>query len=190
MARPEEAPRDSKTLYRHPDDPSGNRRTWRDELLEYNRRSEDNPLGLLPAWRLYKNAVYSQLVEAFGLNNVFILSAGWGLLAADFLTPNYDITFSQAEAYKKRRVRDCYYDLRMLPTERAGRIVFVGGEKYVGLFDALTDGSAGKRVIFYNSDRALVVQGCSCVRFETTTRTNWHYECAKALIDGSLDIPT
>ncbi len=188
VARPEEAPRDSNTLYRHPDDTAGDRRTWRDELLEYNRR-EDNPLKLLPAWQLYRNPVYSKLVKTFGLDNVFILSAGWGMLAADFLTPNYDITFSQAEPYKKRTSRQAYADFRMLPAERTGRIVFIGGMKYVGLFEALTAGSAGERIIFYNSDQAPSVHGCRCIRFETTKRTNWHYGCAKALIAGTLDIP-
>ena len=52
-------------------------------------------------------SVYRELVHALGAENVFILSAGWGLLSADFLTPNYDITFSAtAERYKRRRVRD------------------------------------------------------------------------------------
>jgi hypothetical protein len=41
-----------------------------------------------------------RLVEKFGIEKVFILSAGWGLIRADFLTPNYDITFSgSAEAF-------------------------------------------------------------------------------------------
>jgi hypothetical protein len=26
-------------------------------------------------------------------------------------------------------------------------------------------------------------------RFETSRRTNWHYECAQAFIDGSLSLP-
>ena len=76
----------------------------------------------------------------------------------------------------------------MLPSERAGPIVFLGGKDYVAPFTILTADSVGKRIIFYNSDRAPEAHGCSCVRFETTTRMNWHYECAKALIAGRLDI--
>ena len=34
----------------------------------------------------------------------------------------------------------------------------------------------------------LVCQPLALKRFETTTRTNWHYECANALIDGSLKV--
>jgi hypothetical protein len=68
-------------------------------------------MGLLPAWQLYDRPVYRELVHALGAENVFILSAGWGLLSADFLTPNYDITFSKtAKRYKRRRVRDRYRD--------------------------------------------------------------------------------
>jgi hypothetical protein len=31
---------------------------------------------------------------------------------------------------------------------------------------------------------------CVFKRFETTTRTNWHYECANALIAGKLSVDT
>lgn len=190
-ARPQEAPHNPGVIYRHPDDPAQDGQTWREKLLNYNLHRDGNPLGLLPAWKLYRNGVYGELVAAFGLDQVFILSAGWGLLAADFLTPNYDITFgNQAEEYKRRRLdKDHYADLRMLPTETVGPIVFLGGKDYVGLFQALTAGSAGKRIVFYNSALAPVARGCTLVRFETTTRTNWHYECARALMAGAVDIP-
>ena len=134
--------------------------------------------------------MYDELVEAFGLGRVFILSAGWGLLAADFLTPRYDITFSsQAEPYKRRRMNDGYADLRMLPSRRDGTLVFLGGKDYMDLFQRLTSGFAGNRIVFYNSDRTPTVPGCSLVRFETTTRTNWHYECARALLAGEINVP-
>ena len=61
-----------------------------------------SPFGLLPAYQLYENSTYNRLVDRFGLSNVYILSAGWGLIPADFLTPHYDITFSaSADAYKR-----------------------------------------------------------------------------------------
>ena len=43
-----------------------------------------------------------------GLDRLYILSAGWGLIPGDFLTPNYDITFSAAQnvqRFKRRRHR-------------------------------------------------------------------------------------
>ena len=191
VAQPAEAPYDRSVVYRRPDDSIRDGRTWRDELLEYNnRRGEDNPMGLLPAWQLYDRPVYRELVHALGAENVFILSAGWGLLPADFLTPNYDITFSStAERYKRRRVRDRYRDFCMLSGDRIEPVVFLGGKDYVPLFQSATESIRGTRIIFYNSAEAPDAPDCVCMRFETRTRTNWHYECARALIHGALDIP-
>jgi prepilin-type processing-associated H-X9-DG protein len=30
--------------------------------------------------------------------------------------------------------------------------------------------------------------GCTFKRFKTTTRTNWHYECANAILEGTIHI--
>ena len=191
VAHPAEAPYNRSVIYRRPDDSIRDGRAWRDEVLEYNnRRGEDNPMGLLPAWQLYDRPVYRELVHALGAENVFILSAGWGLLSADFLTPNYDITFSTtAERYKRRRVRDRYRDFCMLSGDRIEPVVFLGGKDYVPLFQSVTESIRGTRIIFYNSAEAPDAPDCVCIRFETRTRTNWHYECARALIQGTLDIP-
>jgi len=43
--------------------------------------AEGNPLGLCPAYQLYENKTYGRLAARFGLGNLFILSAGWGLIA-------------------------------------------------------------------------------------------------------------
>jgi len=43
-------------------------------------------------------------------------------------------------------------------------------------------------VVFYNAAMAPPAAGCRLRRFATTTRTNWHYECAQALIDGAITI--
>ena len=91
--------------------------------------SNDNPLGLYPAYRLYRNPIYERLVDRLGLQNVYILSAGWGLIWADFLTPYYDITFSQsAEGFKRRWKTDRYMDFSMLPDRQGDEIVFFGGK--------------------------------------------------------------
>jgi hypothetical protein len=47
-------------------------------LLAYNRHPDGNPLGLLPAYRLYQNPVYERVVDKLGTSHVYILSAGWG----------------------------------------------------------------------------------------------------------------
>jgi hypothetical protein len=187
VAKPNTARASDETLYAHPDDLSGYGGTWRDFLLEYNENPSNNPVRLLPAWHLYESSTYDRLVDRLGVDKVFILSAGWGLIRADFLTPYYDITFApSAEAYKRRRQGDRYRDFCMLPPATREDVVFFGGRDYLPLFCSLTNELSVTRTVFYNSARVPPVSGCELVRFHTATRTNWHYECAKALLDGAL----
>jgi hypothetical protein len=155
-------------------------------LKEYNARPDENPLGLLPAYQLYQNSAYGRLVDALGETQVYILSAGWGLIPATFLTPDYDITFQmQAEPYMRRGGQDRYRDFRMLALAESSDVAFVGGKDYVPLFCSLTTGVAGRRIVFYNSDRRPHAPGCVLERFPTSRKTNWHYECAEALAAGT-----
>jgi hypothetical protein len=183
VADPRVAPANDNCIYVRPDDQAQKESTWRDLLLSYNTTG-GNPFNLCPAHRLYANPTYAQLANRFGLNKFYILSAGWGLISAGFLTPYYDITFSpSAEAYKRRRKADHYRDFCMLPTPTDEPIVFFGGKDYVPLFCTLTNSTRGKRTIFYNSAQPPAAPGCALERFETATRTNWHYECAKYFLD-------
>jgi hypothetical protein len=189
VADPKKAAQADNRLYARPDDQSGVGPTWREVLVRYNASPGNNPLGLLPAIELYENAAYRRIAKKFGAENTFILSAGWGLISSSFLTPNYDITFSaSADAYKRRRRTDTYQDLRMLLDRLAGPIVFVGGRDYLDLFVRLTQSVSGEKIVFYNSAIEPVAPGCLLRRFETTTRTNWHYECANALVAGDLTL--
>src|SRR4051812_22072073 len=81
VADPQAAPVEGTTIYARPDDWAENGMTWRDSLLSYNEAG-GNPLGLYPAYRLYENQTYGRLVDRFGLNNLYILSAGWGFVCA------------------------------------------------------------------------------------------------------------
>ncbi len=185
VANPEIAPKHSSVVYKRPDDPANSSQSYRDLVIEYNRDPADNPLNLLPAWQLYKNPVYGQLVRKYGVRNVYILSAGWGLVSSDFLIPNYDITFSKsADAYKQRRLRDRYLDFSMMSQDTSSRIIFLGGKDYVRLFCDLTLHVRTERIVFYNSAISPDAPGCRLVPFPTSTRTNWHYECAKKLVEG------
>lgn len=188
VAHPECAPRNSARLYARPDDVSDRGKSWRDVLLEYNNNeANDNPLGLLPAYQLYENKTYKRLTDELGAQSVFILSAGWGLIRADFLTPYYDITFSHyADEYKRRHKTDRYRDFCMLPGTTDEEIVFFGGKDYVPLFTQLTVKSRGIRRIFYNSTHPPEAAECILEKFETNTRTNWHYECANAFLRKKL----
>lgn len=186
VARPDIAPADGR-FYKRPDDRASSGRSFRDILKEYNRdRRADNPWGLLPAWALYLPPAYRKLRDACGADNFFVLSAGWGIVGADYLLPAYDITFSNSakkeNPHKHRRRSDRgYRDFAMLPKDTSERVAFFGGKDYVRPFCRLTEGVA-QRTVFYNSTTPPSAPGCELVHYRTRTRTNWHYECAMAFV--------
>lgn len=189
VAEPDDAPKDVPYAYAHPDGADDAGEPWREKLLQYNREPTGNLLGLLPAWQLYQNPAYELLYRKCGPDNLYILSAGWGLIRADFLTPPYDITFSgSAEKYQRRYRRDPYDDFRMLPDDTINPVVFFGGKDYVGLFCELTGQVQGPRRVLYNANNAPKAPGCQTMRFHTNTRTNWQYEAASAYVEGRLNI--
>lgn len=188
VADPSAAPAHDGLLYARPDDIAERGRSWRDELVAYNKSPGRNPLGLLPAFELYQNEAYRRLADKVGTQRLYVLSAGWGLIGATFLTPYYDITFTtQAEPYKKRRKNDRYNDLSMLTQDEQEPILFFGGKDYLPLFARLTGNVRSERIVFFNSAQAPQIDGGRAIRFRTTTRTNWHYECVDAFLSGALD---
>ena len=72
VAHQDLAPVFEEYVYTHPDYNADQGRTWRQLLVDYNQRNINNPLGLTPAYKLYKHPVYEQLVEKFGIENVYI----------------------------------------------------------------------------------------------------------------------
>jgi hypothetical protein len=174
-------------IYARPDDPSDQVTSWRDYLIQYNETPWNNPFGLLPAYELYEREIYRTLANRIGINKTFILSAGWGMIPAPFLTPSYDITFSpRADLSKRRKKHETWADLSMLPADTNEPIVFLGGKDYLPLFLRLTAHVSSLRTIFYNSLNAPDAPDCRLVRFETKTKTNWHYECASKLLSGQV----
>lgn len=189
VAHPEELQPETGRVYSRPDDESDDGRTWRDRLLSYNRDPGANPYGLLPAYKLYRNDVYRGLHAHLGSAGLFILSAGWGLIPADFLTPDYDITFSGSAAPPaRRRKRDRFDDWAMIEARSESPLIFLGGKDYLPYFAKLTRHYEGPRIALYNSLREPRLDGVQFVRYETATRTNWHYEAAKALLEGRLSL--
>jgi len=186
VANPDLAPPAEGCTYARPDDQAPNGLTWRELLVEYNneyRRNGANPSGLVPAYKLYKPPVYGRLVDRFCVHNVFILSAGWGLIRADFLIPKYKITFSaRADKYKRRSRQDPYNDFRMLPDDGNEAIVFFGGKDYLRLFCNLTREYRSKRFVFFNSSSPPKAPCCILIQYRTNTRTNWQYECAEKFL--------
>lgn len=185
VAHPDRAPNTGPFVYARPDDLAEDGRPWRDHLLEYNAGDGFNPYGLLPARQLYTHPIYARLADHCGPNRLYILSAGWGLIPGHFLTPAYDVTFSAGAAeYKRRRKRDPFEDFRILPGDSSEPVVFFGGKAYTQLFARLSAGVGRRRIVLYNSDTRPDAPGCETVRFRTSTRTNWHYGCARAFVEG------
>jgi hypothetical protein len=187
VAGPGKAPQQTGMHYARPDDLSEGTNTWRDRLVAYNKTPGINPLSLLPAYQLYDNRAYQGLVSKFGIDKIFILSAGWGLVAANYLLPGYDITFSaMAEPYKRRVKQAVYRDFCALRDD-SDDIVFLGGKDYLPLFCSLTKRFAVQKVVYYNSAMTpMLPPDYRAIKYLTTTRTNWHYECAGDLISGRL----
>lgn len=190
VAKPDAAPAGTGELHARSDDVSDTGKSWRTALQEYNEKHKSapgaNPLGLLPAWKLYKNPAYRKLACHYGTDRLYILSAGWGLIRADFLTPGYDITFSNADRYKQRRSGDPFEDFP-LPADVEDPITFFGGRSYIPLFCRLTANARGDRTIFYagNTPHKDVAPGCT-LRGYGKPFTNWHYVCARSYAEGRL----
>lgn len=191
VAVPPLAPPTPGMVVARPDDYSDDGRTWREQLHEYNDEGRSNRLRLLPAYELYANELYRGLVKRFGIAHVFILSAGWGLVSADFLLPAYDITFSSsAEPWMRRGKKDRYHDFQMIPDD-GNEIVFLGGKSYLTQFCTLTARLQGRKSVFFNSSIGPDLPiGFRAVRYVTSTRTNWHYECARDLVSGRVALGT
>lgn len=190
VASPEIAPHRADWMYARPDDLREDGTPWRDVLQTYNENPGENPLRLCRAFELYEDETYRRLVDFVGINKLYILSAGWGLISSDVLTPHYDITFStSADVYKRRRKKDQYNDCRMLSADTLENVVFLGGHAYLPLFCSLAEAVRSKKIVYFNSKDPPLASGCELRRFDKATRsTNWHYDCAKALIKGTIRI--
>ncbi len=173
----------------HPDDIAHDGQSWRDFVLAYNARyraTRDNPFGLHAAGHLYTNPAYDSLFRSTA--PTYILSACWGLVPTDFLLPNYDVTFSQSQGTPAHALRQGdvgWLDFNMLPRDADDELVFVGGRSYLSAFETLSRNYAGKRIAYHALSDAPVIPGIEIRKFDTATRTNWHYALAHLLISGS-----
>jgi len=159
--------------------------TWRAYLDLYNQQGS-NPNHLFPAGELYKAPVYKALIRKLGATNVFILSAGWGLVRSDYLLPYYDITFSnQGMPYSKRRPSDRFEDFNQLSdvsVQPDETIYFFGGQSYLPLYLKLTRNITARKIIYHSQSETFHIQGYVCISYPGFT--NWHYKCAQDFIDG------
>jgi len=175
--------------------------TWRKALVNYNdeyNRTGENPYGLSKAAELYRPSVYRQLVKALGWEAVFILSAGWGLIRSDFLTPDYNITFSRQKkiplwARREKRL-DPLEDLNQLDaaaTSPDEPIHFFGGRDYLPLLHSLTRRNlAAKIIVHYKGNQPSHEGFINYEPFSCERNQNWHYEAVKAFLRSRETAPT
>ena len=191
VAHPERHHGDSSYLLSRPDDAIPSKSiSWRDHLLTYNGHG-DNPDHLLPAGSLYSPPIYRKLLNRFGAESLFILSAGWGLIRSDFLLPDYDITFSSQvdEPWKRRTKQDRFLDFAHLSQADLvdeERIYFFGGKAYLPLYYRLTRALMARKVIYSASANIPPEQGFEFIPYGSAG-TNWHYRCAKDFLEGRIE---
>jgi len=170
---------------------------WCDELRGYQEGK--NPCGLYRAADLYTPnepfcGLYRDLVAAFECKNVFLLSGGWGLIRADFLTPYYESTFSTSRDIKEKMPWACrdgsvetwpnFDYLQNAQITQNEPIHFFGGFDYLKVYCCLTKHLPGKKVVHYNSVKVdpdrLRRDGFVPEDYgRPKERQNWYYRAAK-----------
>lgn len=162
--------------------------TWR-KLIELNNDNQ-NFLNLRSAYDLYnkpynEREVYTALFKAFQ-DKFYILSAGWGLINAEFKIPSYDITFSQGHNIEReiiRLERDNYDDFNELSKKESNEdIVFIGSPSYLPSFYKLTKSLTNRRKIIFWKKSGTPAEFPApdktyCFRqYESNNNIAWHYE--------------
>jgi len=177
----------------HPDDLIPNQQySWRHIIAEQRENC-----GLVEAYKLYDNDIYRSLFKKFG-NALYIFSAGWGIVRADFKLPMYNITFSSNSNVEKWAVRkkdDVYNDFNhLLSCDASETIVLLSGIDYIMPFYDLTKNLSNLKIVICKSEKAIKQIQClnndkfQCKYYSTTTSTNWYYSFAKNLISGEIEI--
>lgn len=164
--------------------------TWRSIINKQENRND-----LTKAYELYKHEIYKMLYEKFK-NNLYIFSAGWGIVSAEFKLPDYDITFSSGKKIQectKRKKEQHFDDFNHLNgVDKNEKIIFIGLEKYLNSFLSLVAKLPNEIIIFHKNKNTLSLKGTSekikFKKFERGTNRKWHYLCAEELIKNKLDI--
>ena len=182
--------KDSKNHFR-PDDKIPNEdRTWRDYVI--SSQDSDN---LLEAYKLYKHKIYNLLYEKYG-SDLYILSAGWGIINSEFKIPKYNITFSKkVEKISRREWDDNFFkDFNHLKGKNINsneKIIFLGGANYLKLFYNLTKDLPNQKIIFHRIFKPPQFfkdeDKFKFIKCEIKAKTNWHYVCAEKLLTNTME---
>jgi hypothetical protein len=169
----------------HPDDFIPNSyKSWRKYLEEHQ-----DDINLLMTYKLYSRKEYRCLYERFK-NSLYILSAGWGLVGAEFKLPYYDITFSSksGSSNKRDKITD-FKDFNQLDISDNEDVVFIGTPNYVPLFIHLTKNLSNRKIIYWKSKslkKIKVNDTFEYCYFPNGTNRNWYYELAYAIGCGII----
>jgi hypothetical protein len=183
----------NNAFYVHPDDLIPNENiSWRDLIAQQEEHND-----LLSAYNLYRPGIYNSLFEHYG-NDLFIISAGWGIIRADYRLPKYNVTFSNNQnipIYARRNNDDVFNDFNHLEgIEENERIVLIAGSDYVLPFCQLTEDLPNEKIIIYKNQNLLYNNpfvennNFQFIHYQTNRRTNWHYEFAERLINNEIEI--
>lgn len=90
---------------------------------------------------------------------------------------------TEREPLNRRKKGHVYHNFCMLPERVDEAAVFFGGKDYLPLLCSLTTSLRGQKTVYFNSAKTPNVLGWALTKFETNTRTNWHYECAASTLE-------
>ena len=177
----------------HPDNLIPNKNiTWRELVAQQEVRDD-----LLPSYKLYKTEIYNRLFQHYG-DDLFIFSAGWGIVKATYKLPKYNVTFSKnnnAPIYSIRNSNDIFKDFNQLEgIDDKEKIIFFAGKDYVIPFCKLTKHLPNEKIIIFKNNDVLKnnpfvnKDNFQFINFKTKTRTNWHYEFANNIINNEIKL--
>jgi len=162
------------------------------EYIKLNVGTENGRL-LMQCGNLYKHPGYGELMAACGLRNVYILSAGWGLVRGDKFIPNYDVTFSQAGDPNVRiAVRDrLQYPFMSDEIPDNGEINLFISRAYAPYWSRLYRGAAQRTVLHWRLGQKLPDRQYGTVIKHDCGKqvTNWQYKAARQFIAGLGQTP-
>jgi len=194
-------PQDEQLDKRPWDQISGSNKTWTDCVKAYNEAGGAMPgeyiklnIGteenrqLMQCGNLYKPPVYGELMSACGLRNVYILSAGWGLVRADKFIPKYDVTFSQLGDISVRIAATDRLQCASLSDEIPdnGEINLFISRVYAPYWSRLYRGAGQRTVLHWRLGQELPDgQYGTVIKHDCGKQgTNWQYTAARQFISG------
>ena len=199
-------PQDGQVDKRPWDQIPGSNKTWIDCIKAYNEASGEMPAEYINLnigteksrrlWQcgnLYKPPVYGELMSACGLRNVYILSAGWGLVRADKFIPKYDVTFSQLGDISVRIAATDRLQCASLSDEIPdnGEINLFISRAHVLYWSHLYRDAAQRTVLHWRLGQELPNgQYGTIVKHDCGDQvTNWQYTAARQFIAGLGQTP-